>query len=110
MTVNFEMVQGDTRYMRFTCYNSDGTILNLATANAATFGVIEYGKTNGNTIISKTFSSGIVIEDTNVAVVKLDPSDTSSINGKFEYTFTLDDFTNDTFSSTGLFIINISAN
>lgn len=109
MTTDFEMVQGDTRYIRYDCYNDDGTALDLSTANNITWGCIRFGDFNSNTVITKTIGSGISIEGVNTVVVKIEGSDTSDINGKFEHTLKLEDFTNDIFSKNGLFVINISS-
>ena len=109
MNVDFEMVQGDSRYIEYTCFNEDGSPLDLSTASDMTWGFIRYGDFNSNTIITKSLGSGIIISGVNVASVKLDPADTVGVHGKFEHTFKLEDFGNDVFSENGLFVINISS-
>lgn len=109
MTVDFEMIQGDTRIVRYQCFDENGLAIDLSTAASITWGFKRYGNFNSNTIATKTLGSGIVIENTNEAIVTINPSDTDGIHGKFEHTFRVEDFSNDIFSENGLFIVNISS-
>ncbi|ETR66385.1 MAG: hypothetical protein OMM_12859 [Candidatus Magnetoglobus multicellularis str. Araruama] len=85
--------------------------MDLSTASAITFGMIRKDGINTSSLINKSLGSGIVIQNTNEAVVILESSDTSGLIGKFEYTITITDFSPDsnTGSVGGILIINPSA-
>lgn len=109
MTVDFSMIQEDTRIIRYQVFDGN-TPVDLTTAASVTWGFVRQGVTNSSAIVIKTIGNGIVIENTNEAVVTISPSDTSGLLGKFEHTLTVEDFSNDFFSENGLFIINNKAN
>ena len=108
MSVEFTMIQGDTRYIDIACFHNNNSKLELSMASDINFAIKRYGALTSTPIITKSISSGITIVDTNIASIKINPADTSSIVGKYEYTFTVSDFDGDTFSKSGVFIIQNS--
>ena len=84
---DFRMKSGDTRTLRYTCFENDGK-----TALDLTLGTLNWGMTKLKnfdglpTNISKTSGSGISLQGAptlGVALVALDPADSDALKGDF---------------------------
>jgi hypothetical protein len=108
MNTDFTMYAGDTRFLRFECINEvDNTPIDLSNAQDMNFSITTFGGGSDNKLVTKTVGQ-IGIENTNVAVVVLNESDTEDLRGKFQYYFQVTDFGGDNFTTSGLCIINVN--
>jgi len=109
VSVDFEMFQGTTKYLECTIYDEDGnTPLDITSSSEIKLGVKRYGELNSSPIITKLLSTGgISIDGINKAIVKISPTDTTTLIGKMQYELRITDPTGDIFVPiSGLFIIN----
>lgn len=92
MNTSFEIIQGDTKEIRVSCYYSNGDPVYLESAESIAFALARYGQQSGSAIVSKSYAEGnIDIQNVNEAVIYLTSEDTNSLVGKYEYTFTVTD-------------------
>lgn len=104
---DFTLIQGTTKILNCTIFNSNNELLNLDNIIDIKFGARYYGDNSGMPIILKTLTNGIQKLGLGIIEVKLNPNDTSDISGKFQYEIRITDINNDVFVPIyGYFIIN----
>ena len=108
VNVDFELIQGTTKYLDCYIYDSDGTtLLDLSSSLAIVFGAKYYGQGSSSAVITKSLSNGVSIAGLGRIAIKLLPADTASLLGKLQYEIRITDPTGDIFTPiSGLFVIN----